>query len=168
MTENGRPRANEEMFAPLPGKMRTYFLKQRLSRTISDYAVYTVFATLAFACAGVIDRKAPNCLGWFLYDFVDATIIFVTEWRPKSLKRGLYGDAVPEVVHARIFPRYVEKIRDGGMSREFAKVVRARHKADDTELKDISFLAKQRAFVRNMRNERTSDVPEGMVDKAEN
>lgn len=48
------------------------------------------------------------------------------------------------------------------MSREFAKAVWVHYKTDGTDLKGIPSLAKQLAFVHNLRAEHASNVQEGM------
>lgn len=77
----------------------------------------------------------------------------------KSLKRGLRADALGGVVHSKEAPRYVEEFRSVCMNREFVQAVCARYNADGTDLKEILSLAEERAFVRNLDFERTSDVP---------
>lgn len=109
LTEYGRLRANEGVLVPLLGKMRAKILKRVLLRIISNYAVGLVAATLAFARAGKTDWKAPDCVGRYSYGFAYVAIIFVPEWQTKSLKRSLYGDALLEVAHAKVAPRYVEE-----------------------------------------------------------
>lgn len=78
-------------------------------------------ATIAFARLGGIDWAALNCVGWFLYDFADATIKSVPEWETKSLQRDLRGDSLPRVIHANVAQGYGGEFRDAGMSREFAE-----------------------------------------------
>lgn len=74
LTKNGFLLANEGVLVALSYKMRTNILKRGLLRIISDCAVDLVPTSLTFACAGEIDCIVPDCLGWFLYDFADATI----------------------------------------------------------------------------------------------
>lgn len=60
---------------------------------------------------------------------------------------------------------YVEVASIAGMRRESSVEVWARCKGNGTDLKEISSLAKQRTFVQNFDNERTSDVPKGVDDE---
>lgn len=73
-------RANIRVLASLPCKMRASNPKHGGLRIVSDCAVDPVSAIFAFARAGEIDGTPLDCLGWFPYDFADATIIFVSEW----------------------------------------------------------------------------------------
>lgn len=127
-----------------------------------------VSAILAFERAGEIDWSAPDCLGWFLYDFADATIFPVPELRAKSLTRELRDNALPGVVYAKVALRYVDVLRDVTMSRKFAEAVWKRYKADDTDLRDISSLAEQHAFVCSLGTEPESNVSEGMNGEEDN
>lgn len=67
------------MLAPLLYKMRANILKRGLLRITSDFAVDLVAVIIAFARSGEIDWTAPDCLGCFLNDFLDATIVSVAE-----------------------------------------------------------------------------------------
>lgn len=116
LAEDGRLRTNEEVLVPLSGNMRANVLKRGLVRLISDRAVDPVAKILAFARLVKMDWAAPDCVEWFPYEFTDSAITLVLEWHTKSLKHGLRGDALPEVVHAKAALRYVEGFRGAGMS----------------------------------------------------
>lgn len=59
-----------------------------------------VAALLAFARLGEVDWAAPNAVGWFIYDFSDAVIVSVPEWRAAGFKRGRCGKTVLAVLHS--------------------------------------------------------------------
>lgn len=118
LAEDARTCTGGGVLAQLSCEMRASTLKRGLSQTISDCVVHPVATFIAFARAGEIDRTATNCLGCFLYDFVDATIIFVSEWETIGLKRGLREDALPGVVHAKVVPCQVDEFCDACMFRE--------------------------------------------------
>lgn len=54
---------------------------------------------------------------------------------------------------------------DAGISRKFAEAVWSPYTSNGVDLHEIAFLEEQRAFVRNLDNERTSEVPIGINDK---
>lgn len=114
--ENGHLRTNERVLVPLPIEMRANILKRVLLHTTSDCAMDPVAAIIAFASAGEIDWTAPNFVGWFLYDSVDAATTSIPEWQTKSLKRGFCGSAIPKVANAKVAPDYLKNTRDAGMS----------------------------------------------------
>lgn len=123
LTNDGHLRSKEKVLVPLSSKVRADVLKRGLLRLISDYTVNLTSAILAFLCAGKINRAAPDCVGWFLYDFKDVTIISVAVWHTRNLKQCLRGETLPKVAHANCVSRVVEVFRDVSMSREFAEVV---------------------------------------------
>lgn len=123
VTEGGNLQANERKVVPPPRKVRADVPKRGLLRLISDSTLEPVFAILDFARAGKVDRAAPDSVGWLLYDFKNAAFIPVFEWQTKSVKRGLCGDSLPGVSHAKVAPCYVEECIDASMSGEFAKTV---------------------------------------------
>lgn len=88
LAEVGRSYAIERVVAPSPYEMRAYLFKRGLLGIISDCMVDPWAAILAVARAGKIDWTAPDCLGSFFYDFVDATIVFVPEWHAKVSNGG--------------------------------------------------------------------------------
>lgn len=54
------------------------------------------------------------------------------------------------------------------MSREFAKMMPSRYKADGINFNEVLPLKEQRAFVQNLNTERTRHVSEGMDDEEDN
>lgn len=84
LTIGGRIHANERVLVPLSSDMRAVVLKCEFSLLIKVCAVNPVAAILFFACLGEMNWSAPDCKGWFVYDFVDAAIITDTEWQTKS------------------------------------------------------------------------------------
>lgn len=79
----------------------------------------------------------------------------------------LRGDTLPEVVHAKVAPRYDEELRDARMSREFAKAKWVHYIANGTSLRKIPSLTEQRAYLRNLDIGPSSNVPEA-IDDVEN
>lgn len=79
-----------------------------LFQTIRNYSVHPLATILAFASAGETDRTELYCLGGFLYDFVDVTIIFVPEWYAKSSNRRFRGGGLLGPAHAKFVLRYVK------------------------------------------------------------
>lgn len=134
---------------------------------IRNCAVDLVAAILAFARADKIDYMVPDCLGWFLYEFADATIISVPEWRASSANRRPRGDAPPGSAFAKAVSFYVEMFCDAGMSQEFLKAVWVRYKAASNDSENTLSLAKQRVFLQSLENDPMSDVPEKMDDEEE-
>lgn len=70
-------------------------------------------------------------------------------------------------MHAKVFPRSVDKFRGGAMRQEFAKAVWARYKADSTDMRVVSFLAGKRGFLRILTTEPGSSFPEGIDDEVD-
>lgn len=60
-TDNGHPRANEEVLVLLTHKMRVEFLKRGVLRLISDCTVDPVSAILVFALASEFDWAGLYC-----------------------------------------------------------------------------------------------------------
>lgn len=89
--DNGCAHTDEGMFAPSPCEIGANILNRGLPRISSDCAVNTVAVIFPFACADEIACTAPDCLGWFLYDFLDVTNVLVPEWQTKSLK-GIFAE----------------------------------------------------------------------------
>lgn len=79
LSGNSRLRANEGVLVPLQCKMRANILKRGLFCIINDCVADPGAAILAFACASEIDCTVPECLGLFLYEFAEATIVLVPE-----------------------------------------------------------------------------------------
>lgn len=102
VAESGRICANKRVRVLLLSEGRANVPKRGLLRLFSDYAINPVAAILVFARFGKVDCTTPVCLGWFLYDFTNAAIVFVPEWKTKSLIHGPRGDALPEAVHAKV------------------------------------------------------------------
>lgn len=127
LAEDGRPCASEEAPAPIPCEMRASIIKPRLLLIIRNCAVDIVAAILACARAGEFVRTAPDCLGWFLNDFADATSISSPELQAKSLKRELRGDVLLGVVPAKITSHSIDEFRNVDISQEYAETLWARY-----------------------------------------
>lgn len=78
-SEGGGLCANEAVLATLSSKMRLNVLKRGLLSLTSNCAADQVAAPFAFALLSKVHWAAPDCVVWFLYDFVDAAIILVPE-----------------------------------------------------------------------------------------
>lgn len=96
------------------------------------------------------------------------TEYFVPELQTTSLRQAPCYSVLPGVVHAKVVLCYVEVFRDADMSCELFEEVCVRHRAIDTNLRDILLLVEQRTGGQNLENERTSSVSEGMDDEKEN
>lgn len=105
-----------------------------------------------------------DCLGWFSYDFADATIILVPEWNDTSPKRGRRGDALSEATHAMAVFRYIEEFCDAGMSRELAEVAWTRYEADCVDLEVSASFPDHRAFRLKPDIAQSSGSPDRMDD----
>lgn len=151
------------VLAPLPYEMRVNILMRGTLRMLSNCAADPAAVILAFASAGETDWTAHDCLVWVFYDFEEATIVSVLKRQAKSLNWELREDLLPGIVHAKVAPHCFDKFRDGGMSRENAKVVWACYKADGTDLRETPSLAAQPAFVQNMNDEPSGSVSEGRM-----
>lgn len=104
-------------------------------------------AILAFACAVDIDWTVPDCIGWLLYDFAEATIIPVPARHATSVKRGRRSDTLSGAVHEKVTSNHVEEFCVYSKSRKTAEAMWARYGADDADLEAILSLAKQRVFL---------------------
>lgn len=107
--------------------MKVNILNFGLLRIIRNCAVDLVAAILSSACSGETDWIVSNCLGLFLYDLVNVTIVLVPEWQAQGSKERTRGNAFPGIDHVEGVFRYVEEFRDAVMSREFANDVGARY-----------------------------------------
>lgn len=123
LAEEGRVCANEFRTAPFSCEIGASIIECDVLRTISNCAVGTVAASSAFARAETIDWRARYCLGWFLYNFADATTNSAPERQIKSLKRRLRGNALFKVLHPMDALLYIEKFRNAGVSRVLAEAV---------------------------------------------
>lgn len=106
--EEGRLCAIEGALLLLPSEIWANVLNCSLLHTTSDCTyVYAVSEILAFWHAGNDDKAAFDFVKWFPYDFKDAAIVSIPDWQTKSMKRGLRGDSLPRVAHAKVVLRYV-------------------------------------------------------------
>lgn len=54
-------------------------IKHEILRIVGNCATDPVLKILAFARANRIDLAVPNCLGWLLFEFMEAKIISIFE-----------------------------------------------------------------------------------------
>lgn len=84
LIEDCRLRASNEGLVSLVHKMKNEISKCVLSRITNPRVVDLVAAVLAFVDAAEVYTIVPDCLGWFLYEFVDATVYLVLEQQAES------------------------------------------------------------------------------------
>lgn len=153
---------------PLPSDMRANILKHELLHIIINCVVDLVAAILASARAGKIDWTIVDCLGWFLYDFVRATIISVPEWHATSYKWRRQGDTLPGTFHREITARCAEEYCEDGMSRGIAEAVWARYEAKKINLDAVLCVTEPIVFVRQLVSNRVSDASDRIENRDNN
>lgn len=68
----------------------------------SDCVVNLSATILVFERADENEWAPPDCLGWLLYNFVNAMIISVLERQTKSLRKRVCGEPVQRIVQAKV------------------------------------------------------------------